>query len=209
MSNFSSYCTLDEVKAYGTIDTPDAADDALIQQAMAAAQNFIDTECRWSFQDETRANEERAFPEVKIDDDGYLLIRVDKCPVTAVSSVSYRFKPSDSWTSVDTSIVEFFPTPSTTPHPLADSNLIQCYTSLGAYRSVTRPRVKVTYEGGFIGPTPPATLNWLATRLSWWKYKQRSAPFEKVAMPAAGQVIIPAALPPDLRRDLEVWKRWA
>lgn len=208
MPNFSQYCAPADVKAYGSIDNVDTGDDAYISKIIIAVQNKIDADCNWSFHDETRTNEERFAPDVKIDNDGLLHVRVDKCPVYAVVSVAYRFRPTDAWTAIDSSLVEFFPTPATVPHPRADSNLILCYVNLLARRN-DRIRVKLTYSGGFATTDPPGTLNLLATRMTWWKYKQRAASFDKIAMPEVGQVVIPSALPPDLKQDLEKWKRVA
>ncbi len=208
MPNFTQYCTLEQVKTYGAIADTDSNDDTYINKIITAVQNGIDAFCNWSFHDETRTNEERSGADVKIDNDGYMQIRVDKCPVYAVSSVAYRFHPAQSWASVESTLVETFPTPSSVPHPRADSNLILCYVNMRAHRN-DRVRVKVTYSGGFATTDPPGALNLLATRLTWWRYKQRAAAFDKIAMPEIGQVIIPSALPPDLRRDLELWKRVA
>ncbi len=214
MANFTQYCTLAQLKAFYTNIT-DAVDDAVITEALAEAQNLIDGETRWSFQDEARSNEEISEPQVKIDNDGYLQIRVDKCPVTAVSSVAYRFQPMDTWTTIDSTLIEFFPTPSTIPYPRANSNLILCYAGMQSYRAAgARVRVKITYQGGFQSANPPVNLTKLARRLGYWLYRQKDvvdaqSMAGKTAMPALGQVYIPSALPPDVASDLMKWKRWA
>lgn len=207
MSSFTQYTTLADVKSYGTMSNPDPIDDNEVVRAIRAVQNTID-QLGWSFHDETRTNEERAGQEVKIDNEGYLQIRVDKCPVYAVAAVAYRSRPTETWNTVDSTLIEFTPTPVNTPYPRADSNLILCYVNLRSRRN-DRVRVRLTYSGGFASPTPPPALNLLATRMAWWRYKQRAASFDKIAMPEVGQVIVPSALPPDIRLDLEKWKRVA
>ncbi len=210
MAYFTQYCTLQNVKDYPGAPITDAGSDLELARIVDAIKNSIDSTCRWSFNDESRTDEEIGYPAVKVDNDGYLQIRVEKCPVTSVTSVAYRFKPSESWTTVDASLVEFYPTPTTVPYPRANSNLVKCYVNLYSQRAYgSKPRVKITYRGGFQLTDPPPALQQLAVRLAWWRFKQKDAPFEKTAVPALGQIIIPAALPNDVRMDLEQWSRWA
>jgi len=56
-------------------------------------------------------------------------------------------------------------------------------------------------------PTPPA-LRMIATRLAWWHYELRKAPLGRVAMPPMGEMLIPVAIPPDVRYSLRPWALW-
>src|SRR5512146_1529244 len=131
----AGYCTLSDVKAYPTQPITDATSDAAITSAINAVRNFIDGYCRWSFDRETRTAEERFGNDVKIDNEGHLLIRVDKTPIASVASVEYRFRPDSSWTAVTSTLIDFYPSPSSTPRATPDGNLITCYTNLSGYRS--------------------------------------------------------------------------
>ena len=107
---------------------------------------------------------------------------------------------------MDATMLEVYPTPTTAPRPEHDANLITSYTDMGSFRMGLKPRFKVTYTAGW--SVIPDNLNFLVTRLTYWRHKQRSAIFEKTAAPALGQLIIPASLPTDLKSDLAIWKRW-
>ena len=201
------YCTVDQVKNYPPVHITDTVDDTAIIDAINSVKNNIDNICRWSFNNETRVAEERSGNDVKVDNNGDLNIRVDKCPVTNVASVEYRFRPSQAWTAIPASQIEYYPTPSNTPRALADSNLIKCYSSFLSARG-ERTRVRLTYSGGFA--TVPPSLGRLATRMSYWRYKQGGTSFEKTAIIGSGQVIIPSNIPGDVMSELNRdWKRYA
>lgn len=212
MANFTQYTTVSDIKQFYVNVFPDDIDDTQLQEAIDEAQNIIDSECGWSFQDETRTNEEKWYPEVLIDNEGRLCIRTDKCPITAVTSVAYRFQPQDAWTPVDASLIEFYPLPATVQYPQANANLVRCYVDLSAARITVKPRVQITYQGGFDSANPPPTLQRVARRMAYWIYRERDVVSEQKTITGAaglGQVTIPNSMPPTLERQLKLWKRWA
>lgn len=68
----------------------------------------------------------------------------------------------------------------------------------------------ISIEGtwGFnTGTTPPAPIQRACIRLVTWRFKQRDAPFETVAFPEVGAVSVPSAMPEDVARLLDNYRR--
>lgn len=53
----------------------------------------------------------------------------------------------------------------------------------------------------------PYDIEHVAIRLATWFYKQRKAPFQKTANPQLGTVVVPTALPEDIRAMLNPYRR--
>lgn len=68
----------------------------------------------------------------------------------------------------------------------------------------------ISVEGtwGFnTGTTAPANIQRACIRLVTWRFKQRDAPFETVAFPEVGAVSVPSAMPEDVARMLDNYRR--
>ena len=211
------YISLRDLKAYITSNHVNTAiDDAMLYQAISRAEGAIDEHCGSRFDIQTFTNVQPFL--VFVDGNGTLkLVASEVGPVTAVQSIQIlnvgmgeKTWRTITWDPVNEILLPPIAVPPkanswdvliTNPHP----TLQPAYTgSLYA---------KWTYTGGYgtLGGSPdlPNALKAIVTRLSFFYYQLREAPMGKTINADLGLVTIPSSIPPDIKAELEFWKRQA
>lgn len=182
----TDYCTLAQVRKYTDFKKPtNTGDDALIEQLITAASKRIDEYTGRTFTETTETREFDAARDVQgrrlwLDDDLLAATTVTNGNGTVITASQYVLEPSNT----------------------APKFAIKLLSSSGkswTYTDDPEEAISVLGTWGYMsGTIPPADIQHAAIRLSAWYYQQREAPFEQVALPELGAVVIPQAIPSDI-----------
>lgn len=168
------YTDLASVKAELEITSTDTARDAYLSTLITAVSRFVDVYTgRTGFE---TANGIVETASGVVDLNGNLRIRLNRPPVTAVTSIEYRSGPPLSWTLIDSGYYLTAP----------DGTAAQAYTGLTPGQPV---QVRVTYSGGYGAATAnlPADLKYATTVLVARAFKRRLAQHgDNIVDPATG-----------------------
>jgi hypothetical protein len=182
----ADYCTLAQVRKYTDFKVvANTDDDALIEQLITAASKRIDEYTGRTFTEATETREFDAVRDVQgqrlwMDTDLLAVTSITNGDGTAIVASDYVLEPSNS----------------------APKFAIKLLASSGeswTYDTDPEQAISVVGEWGYMaGTIAPADIQHAAIRLSAWYYQQREAPFEQVALPELGAVVIPQAIPSDI-----------
>lgn len=201
------YITLDLLKAYGlNNDVTTTPDDPFLSQAILRAEQRWDSETgvQWNAQTFTLVQAFNPY----IDKNGWLHVQArEAMPVNSVTQMRMMFynNPSAGWKDVDLSGDNLILPLSMVP-PNVDDKMVSVYVP-GLFSIQTGElRVQWSYNAGY-QPIPDA-LKTIICRIAWVYYKYREVPVASVTAGAAGIGIVqmPIDLPPDLRREIQLWR---
>jgi hypothetical protein len=210
------YTTLQNVKQYGRINqlinpiSDDNLDDQWIAEAVALAENSIDTFTNTGFQYQTNVNE---LADIAFVDENQWLIVQTHYPVCAVQAINYMDREAGDyqWQPISLDTIIYGRTPLAYPNtpPLPDSYKVMCY-SLNPIMATASPGgflAQVTYTSGY--EHIPEVLTAITNRVAWWKYQLRSAALGEATTPSpsTGQLSMSNDLPKDIRDQLKSWVR--
>lgn len=186
----TTYCSLDELKAYlGTrLDTDDTEIQARITEASAA----IDVYCQRVF---VGAAATRAYDAVQAVDGRTLLLDEDLLSVTTITNGDGTALDSGDYVLLPANV-----TPKYAVRLKASSGVSWTYT--------TDPEDAISVNGTWgYANTQPDTVRHACIRLAAWYYRQKDAPFETTGMPDLGLVTVPASIPADVTALLDPYVR--
>lgn len=182
----TDYCTLAQVRKYTDFKSAsNTDDDALIEQLITAASKRIDTYTGRTF---TEATETRKFDAVRdtegqrlwMDDDLLAVTSITNGDGTAIVASDYVLEPANE-------------------APKYAIKLLASSSESWTFNTDPEQAITVVGEWGYMaGTLAPADIQHSAIRLTAWYYQQREAPFETVALPELGAVVIPQAIPSDI-----------
>jgi len=191
-----AYIALADVKAYLKIESDKTNDDAVISGLITRAQAMIDTITTRHFE---AAADTTVYLDAEQDVDGkYLYFGDDICAVTSIVN--------GDGVAVDPA--EYVLLGRHAPYYAAILKAT-CWTSW-TYTDSPENAIAVTGRWAY-SITPPDDIVQAALRLVAWLYKQRDSVGD-IAAPAvspSGQIIIPAAMPQDVRYLLNPYRRLA
>lgn len=188
----TSYCTVDDVKTYLEITTSDK--DTLIGDLIISASREIDVFCQRKFYltEETRkfdALEDVYKNTLFLDDDLVSVTTITNGDNTEITSSEYLLEPANEEVKWGISI---------------KSNASISWT----WENESKQAISVTGSFGFIqNGSTPNDIRFATYRLVAWRFKQRLAPFESVQFEDTGIQTIPTAMPVDIKRIIEPYKR--
>lgn len=182
------YCNLADVreeldKAPGASDV----DDQAINNRIPRAADVINEFCRHSFDDEAITAERRNGEAVLRDADGLIQITASKANVQTLTAARIT-ADMQTWHTLDITRCDI------------DRYVLTFYGATAPVGRSARLVAELTYRGGYANI--PELVRYCASRTVAFMFMARRAPFEATAFPAAGQVIIPAKLPPDVSSAL-------
>lgn len=205
----SKYVDINVFKAYGPVPPGVTNDDVNLQSALERAEAEIDLYCGTGYDQQVYAN---TLPlKAWVDSMGWLwLVARERGPVTSVTNIQTRNIASGAtaWQTLNFGADIFYPGNGVAPNPpTPDSWLVRVYSASpvlfpSTYDSLM---VKWSYTGGYT--TIPASLQGIVLRLAWWIYKLREAPLGRVVTAELGLMEVPLSIPPDIRADLNMWRR--
>lgn len=219
MTTDGKYCTLALLKQYligstatGSGNTTvfngnvqNTPDDNILSECILQAEAAFELHCGTGFDQQTLSLVQSF--ETFIDGNGWLhLFARERGPVTAVSAVQIRNLVSGgAWTPLTLSSDDTILPPYDTTHPNPESWHVYLKPNPAQTPAATGQIIaKWTYTGGY--QTIPDSLKLLIARMSAWVYKLREVPAGQVSDHQLGQIIVPADFPPDLRRQIELWR---
>jgi len=188
----TDYCTLNDVKQY--LSTDKSTDDALLSDLITKASVSIDTYCQRTFAAHAETRTYDAVQDIHgrdllVDDDLLSVTELTNGDGTVLSASDYVLLPANA-----------------TPKYAVRLKASAAY--FWAYDTDPEQAISVNGSWGYVNSTvAPADIRHAAARLSAWFYKQRDAPFEATGLPELGEVIIPSALPDDIKRALAPYVR--
>ena len=203
----NKYLDFATLKVYASVAT--ANDDSILQMAADRADMEIERETDSCFVQTTYTGV-RPITSF-IDGNGWLhMIAREGGPVSAVAKVEVMDLAGGSrvWQQVDDLSGAILPSSPTISPPEADAWSVMVWPALALYgKAKGQILVRWTYTAGYA--TIPNSLKALGTRLAHFIYKLREAPMGKVVTAELGLMTIPLSIPPDIRADLQGWKRVA
>lgn len=188
----------------GVTNTPD---DTILSDIIFRAEAMFDLLAGTGYDQQTYANVQ-AF-QTWIDRRGWLhLFARERGPITAVTAVQIRnIDAGQPWTTVTFVADDIILPPFETnyPHPeswhvMLNPNPAQSIQATGTILS------RWSYTGGYAPASIPQGLKNIIARLAWYIYKLREAPVAKVVNMPLGTMTVPLDVPPDIKRDIELWK---
>lgn len=206
----SRYIQLDELVAYGPVNKTDDNSNKTLQWSIDRAEAQIDEHCGVAFDEADIVDEvpQKAW----IDATGWLwIVAAAHGPISAVTSVKVRdlLGAPATWSTLSFDPVnDVLLYPVTTP-PKPQNYVVRLTPTNPTYgaRSTDQILVKWSYTGGY--PAIPEALKAIALRLAWWNYKLREAPLGRVVDANLRLMEVPMSIPPDIRADLNSWRRAA
>jgi len=188
----TDYCTSTQLKRY--IGTAQAGDDALLAELVTRASRRVDEYCGRTFVQRT---ETRKYDAVRDVDGRVLLVDDDLLAITTLTN-------GDGEVIAATEYV-LLPTNDTPKHAI---RIRASASNTWTYTTDPEEAIEIAGTWGFaLGTTAPDDIQHLTIRLAAWYYAQRKAPFEATRLPGLGQTIIPASIPPDIARGLDLYVR--
>lgn len=190
-----AYTTLADVKTYLGIESANTNDDALLSGMIERAQSMIDASLSRTF--EAAADTTRTLDAIADVYGQMLYLNDDLCALTAVAN-------GDGVTIPLTELV-------TEPRihtPFYALRLKQSSAYYWTYTDTPEGAIAVTGRWAY-SVTAPGPIVQAAIRLTAWLYKQKSnvADIAAPAVSPTGEIIIPAAMPLDIRQLLTPY-RW-
>lgn len=192
-----AYTTREDVKGYLGIASTITTDDSKIDAFVSAAQKWIDTFCRRSF--EASVDTTRRFHAIEdVSDDGMtLFLDADLCQITSVVNGDGVTVSSGAYV---TQPVNF--------GPYYALKLKSSGNSIWTYN--TDPEAAITVTGRWAyAVTAPVDIQHAAKRLAAWFYEQRDN-FDKVVTAtstSSGALKIPMGMPDDVGEILTRYRR--
>lgn len=220
MATDGKYLTLAALKQYGlgTIVDPlnptvfnqgvtNTPDDALLSDCIIRAETIFDLSCGTGYDQQTYSNVQ-AF-QTWIDRRGWLhLMARERGPVTAVTAVQIRdLEGANTWQSVTFVADDLILPPFETNYPHPESwHVMLSPTPAQPPFSTGQLLARWSYTAGYASNAIPQGLKNLVARLAWWIYKLREAPVAKVVNMPLGTMTVPLNIPPDIAKDIELWR---
>ncbi len=210
------YATLNDVQMYtvlgqksdGTYTT--TRDDPLAEQMITSMSRIIDTYCDWrrGFYNEIFTNALVTGTYVRVDNNGFIHLLMDKPTIQSVTAVAYKLNFTDTFTTIDPKYA-IFQALDATQQPTEESDQIIISNEavdLTPWRN-TRLYFQVSYSGGYT--TIPVAINEGCRELVSYAYNLRQAqPTGSVGFFfQGGQTIRPLDIPPFIKQILDPWRR--
>lgn len=187
-----NYCTVQNVKDYQRISS--STDDDLLEMFIEIASRDIDMVCDRRFYG---ASETRKFNPVKDAEGNLLLLDFDLQSVSGITNGDGVAVASDKYVLEPTNFT-----------PKYGIRLKRSGSVVWTFTTDPEEAISVTGVWGYVsGTVPPAQIKHACIRLAFWYYKQKDAPFEATGLPGSDQVTAPVAMPTDVERILEPFKR--
>lgn len=186
----------------GVTNTPD---DTLLSDSIFRAEALFDLTCGTGFDQQTYSNVQ-AF-QTWVDRYGWLhLLARERGPVTAVSAVQIRnINAGTPWESLTFVADDLILPPYDANYPRPESWHVRVFPATALSPSPTGTILaRWSYTGGY--SSIPQGLQNIIARLAWWIYKLREAPVAKIVNMPLGTMTVPLDVPPDIRRDIELWR---
>jgi len=169
-------------------------DDALIEDLITEQSRWIDTYCGRKFY---RFEETRSYHAVEDVLGDVLELDEDLIGVITLTNGDSEVIPASAYVLLEANF-----TPKWAVQLLSSSGYSWDYGD--------DPEEAISLNGTwgyYNGTMPEKPLQHATERLVAWKYYQRSAPFETMGLPDMGKVIIPTAIPVDIKTSLEPFRR--
>lgn len=211
------YITLAELKLYGLGAVADpnnptiynsavqgTPDDGILKGCIQRAEMEIDRISGIQFDEATTTDAQGFTP--FIDGNGNLHIWAhEHAPVTNVSSIEIRdMRGVRAYTAMTFNADDvIYPVNDGYAHPDCAQVIVIPTTPMSA-RGTGEIYVRWTYIGGF-NPIPQS-FKAMVQRLSWFVYKQREMPLNKIVNADLGIMQIPLKIPPDIDADIRLWQ---
>ncbi len=189
-----NYCTLDQVKAYGSIAR--AVKDAVInEQLIPAASGRIDDFCRQGF-GHREALEQVVQALVAVD--GVLRTWPPTPHVATLTALEYRnLANCEVWQAAKLDLVSV--------ENRQCGAVITAFGDYAAHRGQAL-QVRLTGAWGYDLEHLPQAIRHNCVRLVHWFLHQPDAPFGKAGNAHTGEWQVPAGLPEDVRQGLAAWR---
>lgn len=212
------YLTLAEFKQYGIGTRTDQAnptvyngavsgtpDDQILSDVIHRAEAGFDQATGTGYDQQTYS--QVASFQTFVDRNGWLhLFARERGPVTAVTAVRTRdLSSGGSWTAQAIVADDMLLPPYETTYPHPESWHVRILTSPAiAPRATGQIVAQWSYTGGY--QTIPQSLKNIIARWSWYLYKLREAPVEKVVNMPLGTLTVPLKIPPDIADEVMRWR---
>jgi hypothetical protein len=191
----ADYCTLAQVRKYVDVKkASNTSDDVLISDLITRASKRIDTYTGRTFTERTETRRFDAVRDVQgqrlwVDDDLLAVDSITNGDGTAIIASDYVLEPANE-------------------APKYAIKLLASSSESWTYNTDPEQAISVTGDWGYMaGTVAPSDIQHAAIRLTAWYYQQREAPFETVAFPEVGAVVVTQAIPPDITAILNNYVR--
>lgn len=208
MTTDGKYLKLADLKQYA-FDSQSALsnNDTLLTQCIYRAEAIVDSYCGTGWDEQTYVLVQPST--VFVDRNGWLnLIANERGPVTAVTAIQMRNLSigDTSWKTVTWATDDLiYPVATDPPKPDCWRVIVKPSSPLLSPISTGDILARWSYKGGF--STIPLSLQGIVARLAWWVQKLRDMPAGKVVTAELGLMEIPLSIPPDIKADLNMWRK--
>lgn len=187
-----NYCTPADIRLYQNITS--TSDDPLFEMFIETASRDIETHCGRRFYSD---DEIRKYNPLKDAENNLLYLDYDLQSVEEITNGDGEVIPAEDYVLLPTNF-----------SPKWGIMLKTSASTTWTYETDPEESIQVEGAWGYVdGSVPPAQIKHACIRLAFWYYKQKDAPFEVTGLPDGDQVIVPVAMPKDVERILEPFKR--
>jgi hypothetical protein len=176
------------------LNTSQTDDDVLLASLITKASQAIDTHCMRTF---VRRTETRLFDAVQDTDGNILYVDDDLIGVISLTNGDGEVLGASTYVLLPAN-----------EYPKYAIKLKSGGSKSWTFNTDPEEAISVNGTWGYQNSTTaPADIQHAAARLATWYYHQRQAPFETTGFPDLGQVVVPSALPEDIKGLLAPYMR--